>query len=140
LLPLLVGMVIRHRLGERLERWRAPIRVAGLVAVVSVLAIAVADEYTTIRAQFADLLRAALVLTLAMLILGVAVARIVAASARDRRALPWAFPARSAPVAVLIATTVGGSAATVSFIAVLFATQLALLVPIALSAGSSRRR
>jgi hypothetical protein len=74
-----------------------------------------------------------------MLIVGVAVARIVSANARDRSALPWAFPARSAPVAVLIATSVGGTAAMVPFVAVLFATQLALLVPIALLAGRGRR-
>jgi BASS family bile acid:Na+ symporter len=140
LLPLLAGMVIRHRLSEHLDRWRSPIRAFGLVAVVSVLAAAVVDEYTTISAQFADLLRAAIVLTLAMLAVGIAVARIASPNARDRRALPWAFPARNAPVAVLIATAVGGSAAMVSFVAVLFATQLALLVPIAVFAGSGRRR
>ncbi len=140
LLPLLVGMLIRHRLGERLDRWRTPIRVVGLVAVVSVLAVATVDEYVTISAQFAGLLRAAIVLTLAMLIVGAVFARIVSANARDRGALPWAFPARSAPVAVLIATSTGGTAAMVSFVAVLFATQLALLVPIALFAGSGTRR
>jgi bile acid:Na+ symporter, BASS family len=140
LLPLLTGMVIRHWLGKRLDRWRAPIRAVGLVAVVSVLAVAVVDQYATIRAQFADLLRAAMVFTLAMLLVGVGVARIVAANGRDRSALPWAFPARNAPVAVLIATSVGGAAAMVSFVAVLFATQLALLVPIALLAGRGRRR
>jgi hypothetical protein len=105
-----------------------------------VLAVAVVDQYTTISTQFADLLRAAVVLTLAMLTVGAAVARIASANVRSRRALPWAFPARNAPVAVLIATSVGGTAAMVSFVAVLFAAQLALLVPIALLAGSGRRR
>ena len=140
LLPLLGGMLIRHRLGERLDRWRVPIQAVGLVAVVSVLAVTVVDEYTTISTQFADLLRAAIALTLAMLTVGVAVARIASANARDRSALPWAFPARNAPVAVLIATTVSGKTAMVSFVAILFATQLALLVPIALLVGRGVRR
>jgi bile acid:Na+ symporter, BASS family len=140
LLPLLAGMLIRHRLGVRLDLWQGPIRKVGLAAVVSVLAIAVVDDYTTIRAQFVDLLRAAIALTVPMFTIGVIVARIVSANARDRRALPWAFAARNAPVAVLIATSVGGTGAMVSFVAVLFATQLALLVPIALFAGSGTRR
>lgn len=138
LLPLLVGMLIRHRLGERLERWRAPIRAVGLVAVVSVLAVAVIDEYATISAQFAVLLRAAVALTLAMLAIGLAVARTVSADVRGRSALPWAFPARNVAVAVLIATTAGGRGVMVSFIAVFFATQLALLVPMALFVGRGR--
>jgi bile acid:Na+ symporter, BASS family len=140
LLPLLVGMLIRHRLGVRLDFWRGPTRAVGLVAVVSVLAIAVVDDYTTIRAQFVDLLQAAIALTLVMLTIGVITARIVSANARDRSALHWAFAARNAPVAVLIATSVGGAGAMVSFVAVHFATQLALLVPIALFAGRGRRR
>ena len=140
LLPLLAGMLIRHRLGVRLDFWRAPTRAVGLVAVVSVLAIAVVNDYTTILAQFADLLRAAIALTVAMLIVGVIVARIVSVNARDRSALPWAFAARSAPVAALIATSVEGSGVMVSFVAVLFATQLALLAPIALFAGNRTRR
>lgn len=86
LLPLLAGMVIRHRLSEHLDRWRSPIRAVGLVAVVSVLAAAVVDECTTISAQFADLLRAAIVLTLAMLTVGIAVARIASPNARPSRA------------------------------------------------------
>jgi len=140
LLPLLAGMLIRHRLGVRLDFWRGPTRAVGLVAVVSVLAIAVVDDYTTIRAQFVDLLRAAIALTMAMLVVGVIVARVVSTNARDRSALPWAFAARNAPVAVLIATSVGGTGAMVSFVAVLFATQLTLLVPIALFAGHARAR
>jgi hypothetical protein len=43
-------------------------------------------------------------------------------------------------MAVLIATSVGGTGAMVSFVAVLFATQLALLVPIALFSRSGTRR
>lgn len=140
LLPLLAGMLMRHRLGERLDRWRAPTRAIGLVAIVSVLVLAIIGEYAAIGAQFSDLLRAAIVFTLAMLILGFMVARIASLHARERAALPWAFPARSAPVAVLIAMTGGGTAAMVPFIAVLFATQLALLIPIAFFAGRNTRR
>jgi bile acid:Na+ symporter, BASS family len=51
LLPLLAGMLIRHRLGEQLDRWLAPVRAIGLAAIVSVLAAVVIDEYTTIRAR-----------------------------------------------------------------------------------------
>ena len=140
LLPLLAGMLICHRLGERLDRWRSPIRNVNLFAIVSVLVVAMNVAYSSIIAQFTDLFRAAIVFTLAMLILGIAVARIASLNVSERAALPWAFPARNVGVAVLIATAGGGTAAMVSFIAVLFATQLAILIPIAFVAGRGRRR
>jgi bile acid:Na+ symporter, BASS family len=135
-LPLFAGMLIRHRLGARLEHWRAPIRAVGLVAVMCVLAVVVVDELPVIRAQFAHLLLAAVGFTLMMFTIGVIVSRIVSARVTSRRALPWAFPARNVAVAVLIATSITGGTEMVPFIAVLFAVQLALLIPIAIWVGS----
>ena len=71
-----------------------------------------------------------------MLGLGLLVARWVTPAADDRCALVWGFPARNVAVAVLIATAVIGQAKMAAFVAVLFATQLALLIPF----GLSRRR
>ncbi|NCA71740.1 MAG: hypothetical protein EOM91_17010 [Sphingobacteriia bacterium] len=59
-------------------------------------------------------------------------------SPRDRKAPQWAFPARNVAVAALIATAAGGESVMVPFIAVLFATQLALLTPMALLMGRGR--
>lgn len=138
LLPVLAGMLIRHRLGERVERWRASAQATSLVAVVSVLALAVVDEYATIRSQFLGLLQTAILFTATGSIVGVVIARIATSSPRDRKALPWAFPARNVAVAALIATAAGGESVMVPFFAVLFATQLALLTPMALLMGRGR--
>lgn len=140
LLPLVLGMAVGRILGDRGGRWKGAVRAVGLVAVASALASVVAEQIVAINAQIADLLQAALAFSLAALAVGVVVARIASTSASDRRALPWAFPARNVAVAALIASGMAGSSAMVSFIAVLFATQLVLLVPIALWVGSRARR
>jgi hypothetical protein len=66
------------------------------------------------------------------------VRRLVASTGDVRRALPWSFPARNVAFAALIATAAVGQIAMASFLAVLFATQVALLVPLALWLNPTR--
>jgi BASS family bile acid:Na+ symporter len=132
LLPLVAGMLLRHRAEAWAARWRARLQALSLLAVVAVFAFVVVDQFATIRDQFALFLAASVAFTLAMLGIGMLVARVVAPARDDRRALLWSFPARNVAVATLIATAAVGQVAMASFLAVLFATQVALLVPVAL--------
>ena len=132
LLPLLAGMLIRHHAAAWTGRWRGPLQGMGVIGIVAVLAMVVVNQFAAIRAQFGVLLRASLLFTLAMLVAGLMVAKIATRPGKDQLALVWGFPARNVAVAALIATSALGQVAMASFIAVLFATQVALLIPLAL--------
>jgi len=132
LLPLLAGMLIRHRAADWITRWRGPMQGVGLIAIVVVLGLVVVDQFAAIRAQFGVLLGASVLFTLAMLVSGLLVARFATRSGEDQRAVLWGFPARNAAIATLTATSAMGQVAIASFIAVLFATQVVLLMPLAL--------
>lgn len=130
LLPLLAGMLIRNRAPAWTTRWRARLQVLSLLAIALVFVAVVADQFEAIRDRFAIYLGASAAFTAAMLATGLPVARLAARSAEDRRALVWGFPARNFAVATLIATAAVGRAQMLSFAAVLFATQIAVLVPL----------
>ena len=132
LLPLLAGMAIRHLAPARIRRWRRPLHLLGMLAIVAVLGLVVIDQYRVIQGQIGMLLGAALLFTLLMLAVGLSAARISVRSSRDRRAVVWGFPARNVALATLIATAAGGHMPMASFIAVLFTTQVATLIPLAL--------
>ncbi len=142
LLPLLAGMLIRHRAPAWTARWRARLQVLSLLAIALVFVAVVADQFEAIRDRFAIYLGASAAFTAAMLATGLLVARLAARSAEDRRALVWGFPARNFAVATLIATAAVGQAQMMSFVAVLFATQIAVLVPLGWRLGrrSGERR
>lgn len=135
LLPLLAGMLIRHRAPAWTTRWRARLQVLSLLAIALVFVAVVADQFEAIRDRFAIYLGASAAFTAAMLATGLLVARLAARSAEDRRALVWGFPARNFAVATLIATAAVGQAQMLSFVAVLFATQIAVLVPLGWQLG-----
>jgi len=132
LLPLAAGMLIRHRADAWVRRWRSRMHVGSLLAIVAVLGFVAIDQFTAIRDRFGILLSASVLYTLAMLGVGILVMRLVAGAADVRRALPWSFPARNVAFAALIATSAVGQVEMASFLAVLFVTQVALLVPLAL--------
>jgi BASS family bile acid:Na+ symporter len=131
-LPLAAGMLVRHLAPVAVARARGPLQVLSTLAIVAVLAFVVADQLDSIRAQIGELLATSALFTLVLLTLGAIASRLVVRRAEDRRALPWGFPARNVGIATLIATAVVGQAAMASFVAVLFATQVAILVPLAL--------
>jgi BASS family bile acid:Na+ symporter len=131
-MPLAAGMLVRRLAPVTVARARGPLQVLSTLAIVAVLAFVVADQVDSIRAQFGELLAVSALLTLAMLAVGAIAARLVVRRPEDRRALLWGFPARNVGIATLIATAVVGQVAMASFVAVLFATQVAVLVPLAL--------
>jgi len=135
LLPLLVGMFVRHRAAKWTLRWHVRLEYLGMLAITAVLGFVVVDQFVAIRNRFAMYFGASVLFTLAMLATGLLVSHVVTRTAEDRRALLWGFPARNVAVAALIATAAVGEVAAASFLAVLFATQVAILVPFALWLG-----
>jgi BASS family bile acid:Na+ symporter len=129
-LPVAVGMLIHRRAGEWTLRWRARLQSLGVLAIAAVLGFVVVNQFAAIRGQFEILLAASLLFTIAMLAIGWVVARMVARTDEDRRTLPWGFAARNVAIATLIATAAIGQAQMASFVTVLFATQIALLIPL----------
>ena len=131
-LPLAAGMLVRHLAPVAVARARGLLQALSTAAILAVLAFVVVDQFASIRAQITQLVAASALFTLVMLTLGAITARLVARRSEDRRALVWGFPARNVGVATLVATAVVGQVAMASFVAVLFATQVAVLVPLAL--------
>jgi BASS family bile acid:Na+ symporter len=130
-LPLAAGMLVRHLAPVAVARARGPLQVLSTLAIVAVLALVVADQLDVIRTQTGELLAVSALFTLVMLAVGAIAARLVVRRSEDRRALLWGFPARNVGIATLIATAVVGQVAMASFVVVLFATQVAILVPLA---------
>ncbi len=132
LVPLLFGMLLRHFATNWIARWRGLLQGMGLVAIFTMLGVVIFDQFAAIRAQIGVLFSVSIVLTLAMLAVGFLSVKLLVDDAQDRRALLWGFPARNVGIATLAATAVMGQMAVASFIAVLFTTQVMLLVPLAL--------
>lgn len=130
LLPLLTGMLIRHRAPLWTARWNGRLRTLSLLAIAMVFALIVGEHLDTIWTRLGVFLSASACFTAAMLATGLLVAQVATRAAADRRALVWGFPARNVAVATLIATAAIGRAEMLSFVAVLFATQIAVLVPL----------
>jgi BASS family bile acid:Na+ symporter len=130
-LPLAAGMLVRHLAPVAVARARGLLQVLSTAAIVAVLTFVVVDQFTSIRAQITELLTVSALFTLVMLAVGAIASRLVAQRSEDRRAVLWGFPARNVGIATLIATAVVGQVAMASFVAVLFATQVAVLVPLA---------
>lgn len=130
LLPLLAGMLIRQRAPLWTRRWRGHLQVLSLLAVAAVFVFVVANQFDAIRRQFGLFLGASAAFTGAMLAIGIVAARVATRAPEDRKALVWGFPARNVAVATLLATAAVGQAEMLAFVAVLFATQIAMLVPL----------
>ena len=140
LLPLLAGMLLRHHATNWITRWRGPLQGVGALAIVVIVSLVIVNQFAAVRAQFDQLFGASLLFTLAMLASGFLAVRLLARSDEDRRALLWGFPARNVAIATLAATSVMGQMAVATFIAVLFATQVSLLLPLALWLGFQSRQ
>ena len=141
-LPLLAGMVIRQRAPAWSLRWQRRLQMLGFAASVAIFVFVVVAQFAAIREQWAVLLEASLLYTLALVAVAVIVTRLARLDHADSWALVWGFPARNLAVAALIATTVVGQLAMATFGAVLFAVHLATMIPLALWIGraSGRRR
>jgi BASS family bile acid:Na+ symporter len=138
LLPLAIGMFVTHRFGDRAQAWRASMRAMGALSSMCLVAIVVASEFRLITAQLGDFLLGAVTFTLVMLVVGASASAVARSGAVNGRSVPWSFPARNIAVAVLLATNLDDMTGVAAFIAVLFVTQVALLVPLAVWVRAAR--
>jgi BASS family bile acid:Na+ symporter len=132
MLPLAAGMSLRHAAPVLIERTRGLLQGLSVAAIVTVVTFVIVDQLAAIRAQLTELITASTLFTLLMLAVGAMASRLMAPRAEDRRALVWGFPARNIGVATLIASAVVGQVAMASFAAVLFVTQVIILLPLAI--------
>ena len=135
LLPVLVGMAVRHLASAWTTRHEQILRRLALLAVGLLVAFIVTDQITFIRAQLALLLLTAALFTGVLLAVGWLVGRILSRAGAERRALLFGFPARNMGVAMLVAVAAFGRVDIAAFSAVFFLVQVLVLVPLALLLG-----
>ncbi len=135
LLPVLVGMAVRHLASAWTTKHEQVLRQLALLAVGLLVAFIVTDQITFIRAQLALLLLTAALFTGVLLAVGCLVGRILSRAGAERRALLFGFPARNMGVAMLVAVAAFGRVDIAAFSAVFFLVQVLVLVPLALLLG-----
>jgi len=134
LLPIAAGMVIRHLAPAFVERHRARLQWASLLALAGILGLIVVDQAATIREHLAGLVLASALFTAIAASLGAGLAGLFGWSRLHRVTMVAAFPARSLSMATLVAVGVLGRMEFLSFAVVFFVVQALLLVPLMLRA------
>ncbi|MBL8539667.1 MAG: bile acid:sodium symporter [Betaproteobacteria bacterium] len=139
LLPVLVGMAVRHFVPSWVARHESKLRGLALLAVALVVAFIITDQITLIRDQLVFLLQTAALFTGVLLAAGWLLGRFASDEVTERRALLFGFPARNMAVASLLAVAAFGRVDIAAFAAVFFLVQVIVLVPLALLLGQARR-
>ena len=135
LLPVLMGMTVRHLVPGWTTRHELLLQRLALFAVGLLVAFIVTDQVAFIRAQLALLLVTAALFSGVLLAAGWLVGRIVSRASAERRGLLFGFPARNMAVATLVAVAAFGRVDIAAFSAVFFLVQVLVLVPLALLLG-----
>jgi len=103
LVPVAIGMFVRHRFTQFAERMRRPVRIASIVVLVGVIAVAMFQE----RANIVDFLQSvglpALLLSLASLAIGYYVPRLFKVSHEQSVASSFEIGIHNATLAITIA-------------------------------------
>jgi BASS family bile acid:Na+ symporter len=120
LLPVLVGMAVRHLASAWTARHERLLQRLALLAVGLLVAFIVTDQITFIRAQLALLLLTAALFTGVLLAVGWLLGPIVSRARAERRAVLFGLPARNMAVAILVAVAAFGRADIAAFAAVFF--------------------
>jgi len=137
LLPLAVGMLVRHAVPGTVARYRAPLQWLSLALLGTMLGAIALDQAPTIAERLGSLVLTSALFTVAAAALGVALARLAHWSDVHAITMAAAFPARSLSMATLVAVGLPEHNQFLSFAIVFFVVQAALLVPAMLVA---RRR
>jgi len=140
LLPVLVGMAVRHLASAWTARHEEILRRLALLAVGLLVAFIVTDQIALIQTQLALLLLTAALFTGVLLAVGWLLGRMVSRADAERRALLFGFPARNMAVATLVAVAAFGRVDIAAFAAVFFLVQVLVLVPLALLLGQRASR
>ncbi len=129
-LPIGIGMAIRHRAPGFVQRWAGRLRRLSVVLLVTLLAGVTVSQAMAIRDQLALIVAAAVLFTVAGVAVGVVAGGLQRAGRADLLTLAVAFPARSLSVATLVAVNVLGRLEFLNFAVVFFVVQALLLVPV----------
>lgn len=130
LLPVAVGMLVRHRAPAFVARHRARFQALGIGALGLLLAVLIVDQAATILGNLGSIMATAVLFTAGAAALGYGFARVFSWDREDMVTMIAAFPARSLSVATLIAVTVLGRLDFLSFAVVFYLVQALLLVPV----------
>lgn len=132
LLPVSVGMLVRHYAPGFVDRNRHRLRAVSLLALVALLTLVVIDQAGSIARHIESIVALAVLFTIGAAGFGYALARALSWSHADTVTLVAAFPARSLSLATLIAVNVLGRLEFLSFAVVFFVVQGIVLVPLML--------
>lgn len=136
-LPVGIGMLVRHRAPGFVERNRKLTQRLTIAAIIAILGVIVADQAATIRHHLPAIMATGALFTLGAAALGVGVARTLSWSKAETVTLLAAYPTRSLSVATLIAVNVLGRPDFLAFAASFYVLQAVLLVPAMLVARRS---
>ncbi|WP_232668765.1 bile acid:sodium symporter family protein [Pseudonocardia sp. TRM90224] len=109
LIPVAVGMWVRHRFTAWADRMRGPVKIASAVVLVLVIAAAVVQEFRTLIDNIALLGPMTLLLSVLSLAVGYYVPRLLAVSRRQSIASAMEIGIHNATLAIAIAVSVLGN-------------------------------
>jgi BASS family bile acid:Na+ symporter len=130
LLPIGVGMLVRHLAPAFVQRNRVRFQRVSLGALAILITIVLANEGEATLRQLFSVVLLAVLFTMGALATGFAISRTLSWPRSDTMTMAAAFPARSLSVATLVAVNVLGRLDFLSFAVVFFLVQAALLIPV----------
>ena len=128
LLPVAVGMAVRHRWPVWSARRRGAAQRLALLGLLALLGFVLYDQVDLLRVAWRDQVFAALLFTLLAMAAGWAVGWLAGLEPRDRFTLLCEFAVRNLAIATLVAVTLLGRTDFVAFAAVLFLIQTPVLL------------
>ena len=127
LLPVAVGMAVRHRWPAWSARRRGATQRLALVGLLALLGFVLYDQVDLLRVAWRDQVFAALLFTLLAMAAGWGVGGLAGLEPRDRFTLLCEFAVRNLAIVTLVAVTLLGRTDFVAFAAVLFLVQTPVL-------------
>ena len=106
LVPLAIGMYLRERYPERVERVRDRVKRLALTAFVVVVAVAVASEFETVTENFAAVALATLALNVIAMTVSFTIARAARLGNRQATAIAMELGIHNATLAIAVAGTI----------------------------------
>ncbi len=124
LLPVSLGMAVRHRCPDHAARLGTPLRFLSVLAIIAVVVIILRDQTEQLTGWTATTVLFAALFTGLAMILGWGVARVTGIHRGGRFAFIMEFSCRNVAIAVVVAATLLGHAELLGFATVFFAVQV----------------
>lgn len=103
LVPVAIGMVIRHKAPEFTERMRGPVKIASIVVLVAVIVVAVWQERDNVLGYLQDVGLVAILLCVCSLTIGYLVPRVAKIEKRQAIAAAFEIGVHNSTLAITIA-------------------------------------